>query len=231
MSGEFSENTGTAEHPVRVLIVSPEAVFRAGLVHIVEHDPRLCVCAEVNRAAGAWDACGHLEPEVAAVDIGADGSRTSELRDLLRLSPTLRLVAFAGMQDALCAQRAMAAGALGYLTRSDPVSDIVMALLYAAAGRRHVGSAMRLLLLDGLAQGQVRMSGRPEAALSDRELEVYRLIGHGRKTCEIATELGVSVKTVETHKQRIKEKLHLPSGTALQQHATLARERRTRPGH
>ena len=68
-------------------------------------------------------------------------------------------------------------------------------------------------------------------ALSDRELEVYRLIGHGRKTCEIATELGVSVKTVETHKQRIKEKLHLPSGTALQQHATLARERRTRPGH
>jgi DNA-binding NarL/FixJ family response regulator len=156
------------------------------------------------------------------VDPAMDGGGTGLLRELLKAIPQLRIVMYSSVEDALSVQRALAAGAHGYVTRRDPAVDVLTAILSALDGERHVGPRVRHVLLDELAHGAMKINGKPESVLSDRELQVFRLIGGGRKTCEIAEDLGVSAKTIETHRQRIKEKLHLHSGAELQQRAALS---------
>jgi DNA-binding NarL/FixJ family response regulator len=192
------------------------------MAQIIAEDPRLGVCAHAGNAAEALDLCANHRPDVAVVDIGADGGGTVLLRDLSRVCPTVRLVAWTNVIDLLSIQRVLAAGALGYLLRSDPESDVLMAIHHAAAGRRHVGSRVRGVLLNGMAGGGVQINDRPESALSDRELQVFRLLGQGKKMSDIAEELGVSVKTVETHVQHMKEKLGLSSLAELRFRAVLA---------
>jgi DNA-binding NarL/FixJ family response regulator len=110
-------------------------------------------------------------------------------------------------------QRALQAGACGYVTRRDPVA--------ALSGEQYVGPLVERTLPKNLSSGAVEMRGSEVSALSNRELQVFRLIGRGLPTREVAEELSVSVKTIETHRQRIKEKLHVTSGAELQRRAVL----------
>lgn len=95
------------------------------------------------------------------------------------------------------------------------------AVLGALTGERHIGPHVQRTLLEGLAIGTMEVLGSEESCLSDRELQVYRLLGQGMKTRAVAVELNVSIKTVETHRQRIREKLHLANGNELQRRAVL----------
>jgi DNA-binding NarL/FixJ family response regulator len=118
-------------------------------------------------------------------------------------------------------QRALQAGARGYVTRADSAEALLEALLAVLAGERHVSPRVANVLLDTLACGGVDVRNSEAAALSDRELEVFRLLGEGLGTRSVAERLCLSVKTVETHRERIKEKLRLPNGTELQRRAVL----------
>ena len=207
---------------IGVLIITDCAVTGRGMEQMINAHARFCVCGMAGSASAASQACEEHRPAVVVVDLSVDRDGFFLLKELARSNPAVKLVVYSDVVDALSVQRALAAGAHGYVTRRDPEEEMMAALVTALEGRRYVGSQVRHLLLDGLALGTMKVNGKPEAALSDRELQVYRLVGRGRRTGEIAQELGVSVKTVETHKQRIKEKLRLASGAALQQHAALS---------
>ncbi len=205
-----------------VLVADAEPVSRRGLIHFINDDPRLLVCGEAGSSREARALCEKLQPEVLVLDPAMDaGDGFILLKELPRWSAGTRAVMFTAVADALSVQRALKAGALGYVTRKDPASALIGAIAGALRAERHVGPHVEMLLLERLALGGIEMGAGDEAMLSERELQVYRLIGIGRSSREVAGELYLSVKTVETHRQRIKDKLHLPNGAELQRRAVL----------
>ena len=204
-----------------VLIAHHEPVMRIGLAHVIGSHERLRVCGEAASAAELQRSCELCLPDVVVVDPEKAGGGVVLLRDLARWAPRSRRVVFSGQADALQVQRAFAAGALGYVTRQDDASELAATILHSLDGQRHVGPYLSTLLLDKLACGDIEMHGGREHTLSDRELQVFRLIGAGTVLREVAARLGVSVKTVETHRQRIKGKLNLRSCADLQRAAVL----------
>lgn len=209
-------------HPKKadVLIADAEPVARCGLVSLINSHPRLRVCAEAETLALARELCSKHKPAVLVLD-PAMGDGFALIKDLPRWSRETRVVVFTGMNDALAVQRAFKVGACAFVTRRDPVSALMNAVVGALSGERHVGPHVEHLLLENLASGSVELHGHEMSALSNRELQVFRLLGSGLGTRAVATELGVSVKTVETHRQRMKEKLQVANGTELQRRAVL----------
>jgi DNA-binding NarL/FixJ family response regulator len=203
-----------------VLVMDAQPVARCGLVQLINSHARFRVCAEAETAPIARDLCRRYRPALAVLDIAlADGF--SLVKELSTTAPRIRVVAFTGLEDALSVQRALQAGARAYVTRHDPAAELLTALVCAVEGQRHLSPRVSHLLLERLACGAVEMVGSEESALSDRELQIFHAIGRGLGTRTIAEELHVSVKTVETHRQRIKEKLHLRDGCDLQRRAVL----------
>ena len=125
-------------------------------------------------------------------------------------------------KDAAAVRRALKAGACGYFARRDPLAAVLGAIVGAAHDERHVGPRIEHLLLECLAMGTVRLSRDEIGGLSHRERQVFHLVGAGHSGRAIAAELGVSVKTIETHRQRIKDKLRLKNGADLHRRAVLA---------
>ena len=205
---------------MNVLIVDAQPVARFGLIHLLNAHGRFRVCGEAESAPAARELCARHRPDLAVLDL-ALGDGFALLKEFPRWAPGIRVVAFTALDDALSVQRALQAGAHGYVTRLDPAAELLTAIECALDGQRHVGPRVAHLLLDRLACGSVEMRGSAEAALSDRELQIFRAIGRGLGTRAVAEELKVSVKTVETHRQRIKEKLRLKDGTDLQRRAVL----------
>jgi DNA-binding NarL/FixJ family response regulator len=206
----------------QVLIVDAEPVMRCGLLHLLNSHPELEVCAEAATLPLARSAFARWRPEVVLVELAlAGGAGFSLVQELRGECPALAVVAFTRLEDTGSVQRALRAGVSGYVTRLDPVEALVEAVLAARGGRRFLAPRVAEALLETLAQGRVEMARDDLATLSERERQVFRLIGEGRRTCAIAVELGLSVKTVETHRQHIKEKLGLRDGLALQRRAAL----------
>ena len=199
-----------------VVLLDPEPVARCGLAHLLSSHEALEVVAEADSVPVARSLCEKWQPAVLVIDV-AVGDGLHFVKELPTWSARTRVVVFSAQVDARCVQRAFQAGAWGYVTRRDPEAS----LLGAVAGERHVGPQVEQLLLGRMVAGAVELSGNAVAALSERELEVFRLIGRGLGTQAVADELRLSVKTVETHRQRIKMKLHYRDGKELQHHAVL----------
>lgn len=203
-----------------VVLLDPEPVARCGLAHLLSSHEALEVVAETDSVPVARSLCVQWQPDVLVLDVAA-GDGLHFLKELPTWSARTRVVVFSAQMDARCVQRAFQAGAWGYVTRRDPVAALLGVVLGAVAGERHVGPQVEQLLLGRMAAGAVELSGNAVAALSERELEVFRLIGRGLGTQAVADELRLSVKTVETHRQRIKGKLHYRDGLELQRNAVL----------
>jgi len=205
-----------------VLIVDAEPVARCGLSHIINSHAELRICAEADSPPAARAACERWKPEVVVLDVALGGGEGFALvKELPRWNAALCVVAFTGLEDTASVQRALRAGAAGYVTRRDPVTALLRAITGALAGERHVGPRVEHVLLETLAMGRVQMEEDDLTLLSERERQVFRLIGEGLRTRAVAGELRLSVKTVETHQQRIKEKLRLQTGAELQHRAVV----------
>jgi len=209
-------------HPRKadVLIADAEPVARAGLIYLINSHPALRVCAEAEDLKSARALVAKHRPAVAVLDV-AMGDGVAFIKDLPRWSRGTRAVVFTARAEAMDVQRALQAGACGYVVRRDPVVALMAAIVGALSGEQHVGPLVERTLLKNLSSGAVEMRGSEVSALSNRELQIFRMIGRGLPTREVAEELSVSVKTVETHRQRIKEKLHVTSGAELQRRAVL----------
>lgn len=210
-----------------VLIVDAEAVARFGLAQLVNSHAAFRCAGEAESVLIAREMALRLQPEVVVFD-PALGDASYLIQELLRAKAPSRMVAFTSMEDAASVQRAFRAGVSGYVTRRDPIAAVMDAILAAVEGKRHVGPRVEHILLELLACGSVQMSGDETAALSARERQIYELLGAGKTARIIASDLGVSVKTVETHRQRIKTKLRLSTGAELSRRAFLSAQRSLR---
>ena len=206
---------------VNVLVVDAEPVARYGLVRLVNEHPALRVAGEADNLGTARELALRLKPEVVVLD-PAMGDGLHFVKELTRCSVRSQVVAFTSLEDAVSVQRAFKAGVCSYITRRDSVVVLLAAIVGAVVGARHVGPRVERVLLDQLASGAVQFSEDQTSTLSPRERQVFQMLGAGKSARVIAGDLGVSAKTIETHRQRIKQKLHIENGAELHRRAFLA---------
>lgn len=192
----------------RVLIIDDHPLLRRGMSALLSDAPDLNVCGEAENAKDALQAMRDLVPQVALVDINLPGANGLELIKLmLAEQPKLRILVVSMHDETLYALRSLRAGAKGYLMKAEALDQIVTAVRKVAEGNIYVTPRFSERLVFKAIQSLEGGMGSPVDRLSDRELEVLRLLGKGLGTRDIAHTLHLSVKTIETHRAHIKEKL------------------------
>ncbi|MBN1918080.1 MAG: response regulator transcription factor [Verrucomicrobia bacterium] len=206
----------------RILIVDDHAVVRRGLVDLVNQEPGLEVCAEAGGAAAAIKAVEKHNPDAAIIDISlGDTSGLELIKQLKVLRPQMRTLVLSMHEEELYCERALHAGAHGYVMKDRPPEQIIRALRSVLNDRLYVSDRMSARLIEKVA-GTTKAADVPlTSTLSDRELEVFELLGRGQTTGEIADTLHLSVKTVQSHRENLKRKLKLHNSTELLQRAIL----------
>jgi DNA-binding NarL/FixJ family response regulator len=205
----------------RVLIVDDHPAVREALAIRIAEQPDLKVCGEAADANEALRVAADTDPDVAVIDIGLKGTDGIDLiKRLHARKDGPRTIVWSMYSEDLYAERALRAGAMGYITKAQATGAIIDAIRQVLAGQMYLSPALTAKLLKRVASPAGQDAGRaPIDALSDRELEVFRLIGQGLRTQEVAHELHLSVKTIETYRDRIREKLGLRDGTELVRYA------------
>lgn len=201
----------------RIFLVDDHPVTREGLARLINHEDDLEVCGQAGTAARAIPQIEAQSPDLVVVDVSlTSGPSGLELiKDLAARHPQLRMLALSTHDEALYAERALRAGARGYVMKHEPTEQVMLAIHKVLGGEIYLSQAMNERLLRKMAHPRAMPLASDIERLSDRELEVYRLIGQGRGTRQIAAELRLSVSTVETYRSHIKEKLHLGSAPEL----------------
>ena len=192
----------------RVLIVDDHPVFRHGITALINAEPDLVVCGEATSSPSALDAMRKLQPDIALLDISLPGTNGIELIKLMKAEyPKLPLLVLSMHDESLYALRALKAGALGYVMKAEALTHVLDALRKALKGEIYVSPRLSERLIFQAIQSNDGKGGSPVDSLSDRELEVLNLLGCGLGTKDIASQLHLSGKTIETHRAHIKEKL------------------------
>jgi DNA-binding NarL/FixJ family response regulator len=205
-----------------ILIVDDHPLLRRGLSALIESDPDLSVCGQATSSRSALEAIGRVPTDLAIVDLGLEGSDGLELiKEIKRQHPKVLTLVLSMHDESVYAERSFKAGARGYLTKQELDETVLVAIHRMLDGHRHMSPKMQARFAERYLGGRTVVDGSPLDALSDRELEVFRLIGGGLSTREIAVRLSRSIKTIESHREHIKNKLTLVSGEALVQRAVL----------
>jgi DNA-binding NarL/FixJ family response regulator len=206
----------------RVLIVDDHPAVREALALRIGRQSDLAVCGEAADSSEALRQVAETKPDVAVVDISLKTGNGIELVKRIKdRNPQVRILVWSMHSESLYAERALRNGALGYITKDQATDQIVEAIRRVLAGKVWLSEVMAERMLQrAVGAGHHELMRSPLDALADRELEVFRLIGQGVKTVEIAERLHLSVKTVETYRDRIRQKLDLDSGTKLARYAT-----------
>jgi DNA-binding NarL/FixJ family response regulator len=213
---------GKKKTRARVLIVDDHPAVREALALRIRRQRELEVCGEAADMSEALRLVAETQPDISVVDISLKAGNGIDLIKRIRdRNDHVRLLVWSMHSEALYAERALRAGALGYVNKDEATDRIVEAIRRVLAGKVYLSEAMANRMLQravGGARDEVTRS--PLDVLADRELEVFRLIGEGVRTAEIAERLHLSVKTVETYRDRIRKKLGLSDGTKLAHCAT-----------
>ncbi|MBW8039623.1 MAG: response regulator transcription factor [Planctomycetes bacterium] len=204
----------------RIVIVDDHPIVREGLSDLINKEDDLAVCGEAEDGQGAMAVIKELEPDIAIVDISLQETSGLELiKDLKVQHPSMPVLALSMYEESLYAERVLRAGAKGYIMKREATKNVVMAIRKVLSGQLYLSEKMAITLVDKLVGGKADASSSPIDRLTDRELEVFSMLGHGKGTRQISERLHLSVKTIETYRSRIKEKLNLASGSELLQHA------------
>ena len=203
----------------KVFLVDDHPIVRQGLALLIDREPDLMVCGEADGATSALQAIREAAPDFVVLDISLDGPDGLELLKTLRVRyPTLPVLVLSMHDEAVYAERALRAGANGYIMKQEATDRVLTAIRHILGGDVYLSDRLTKRMLQQFVNGSVSPRN-PLAKLSDRELEVYRLIGAGHSTRQIADELHVSTKTIESYQAHIKEKLALRNARELVQHA------------
>jgi DNA-binding NarL/FixJ family response regulator len=216
-AGAAGAQSRSARKRSRILLVDDHPIVRHGLVQLVSQEPDLIVCGDATRSQDVLKAISDLKPDVVVMDISLDAANGIELTKMIHgLHPELPVLMHSMHDETLYAERALKAGAMGYIMKQEAPDTLLKAIRKVLGGERYLSEKMTSEMLTAFATGERKRDARPGVELlSDRELEVFELVGRGRTTKEIAAKLHLSVKTVETHYARIKEKLALKNATEL----------------
>ncbi len=200
----------------RILIVDDHPVVRQGIRHLLEQEPDLRIGAEAESAGEALQALKKQRPDMAIVDISLKGTDGIELTKWIRAQdPDLPVLVLSMHDENLYAERALRAGAHGYLMKAEVGDKIVSAVRKVLGGEIYLSDRVGQTIINEVTGRGAPLDDSPIRQLSDRELEVFRLIGEGLSTREIAGRLHLSVKTIETYRAHIKEKLGIANATQL----------------
>ncbi|MFW5739890.1 MAG: response regulator [Myxococcota bacterium] len=204
---------------VRILLVDDHPLIRGGLVELVNRQADMEVCAEAGTDSEALRAAETCAPELAVVDLAlGDADGLQLLRDLSSRFPRMRLLVLSMHEEELYAERALRAGASGYVMKHERLHTVVEAMRCVLAGEVFLSPAMQSKLMQQLVRGKSG-AGEPVASLTDRELQIFGMLGQGLGPSEIAKRLHLSVKTIDAHRARIKDKLNVRTAAELRRRA------------
>src|SRR3954469_22381869 len=209
------------DNRAKILLVDDHAVVRFGIAQLINRQTDMVVCGEEEDAANALTAITTQRPDLVIADISLKDSSGLELmRNIKAQFPKLPVLVVSAHDESIYAEIAFRAGALGYLMKDQALDKIVVAIRRVLSGAIYVSDALGARMLQRQVRGQTDINQSPVKSLSDREMEVFQLIGQWKKTREIAEELHLSIKTIEYYREQIKRKLNLKSASELTHYAT-----------
>ncbi len=204
----------------KILIVDDHPILRKGLSMVIDQEPDLKVVGEAEEAQSALEMIERLMPDLVIVDLSLPGVDGIELIKTMKLKYRDLPALVVSMHDeSLFAERALRAGARGYIMKQEAVDKVLVAMRKVLNGEIFVSDRITTKMLETLISGDAKGASTPLDLLSNRELTVFRLIGQGFKTSQIADKLHLSVKTIESYRSHIKEKLRINTGTDLMKYA------------
>src|SRR5271165_5616812 len=215
----FSRSKDKAQQKKRIFIVDDHPIVREGLSLMMNREPDLMVCGEAEEAASALQGITATRPDFLIIDISLNGPDGLDLLKSIRIRfPHIPVLILSMHDESIYAERALRAGAHGYIMKQEATEKVLVAIRQILEQKVYVSDRIANRMLQQYINGSTEKHS-PVAILSDRELEVFRLIGEGHSTRKIADELHLSVKTVESYQAHIKDKLSLKSGRELVQRA------------
>jgi DNA-binding NarL/FixJ family response regulator len=215
------ENAPVTKAPrSKILIVDDHPMVRERLGELINQEADLATCGEADDAFTAMAAIATAKPDLAIVDISLKDTYGIELiKDIKKQYPKLPVLVVSMHDESLYAERALRAGARGYVTKQEASRKVVLAIRQILAGDIYVSEKLAAVLVRRVAGGRSDNGGSPADLLTDRELEIFQLLGGGHVVREIAKRLHVSVKTVEAHRANIKQKLNFKTSAELLHYA------------
>lgn len=203
-----------------ILLVDDHAVVRQGLALLINREADLDVCGDAEDASSALRKIDELKPDLVVVDVSLSGPDGLDLlKEIRTRTLTLPVLILSMLDELVYAERALRAGANGYIMKQEATERVLVAIRRILGGDIYVSDRMADKMLHRFVGGNQVGPSSPITLLTDRELEVFRLIGEGHATRQIAEELHISVKTVESYQAHIKEKLSLKNARELVQRA------------
>ena len=214
------QTAGVEPKKHRVFVVDDHPIVRQGLALMINQEPDLAVCGEAEDMHFALASMATVKPDIAIVDISLNGPDGLELlKHVRQRCPSLPVLILSMHDELVYAERALRAGANGYIMKQEATDKVLVALRRILSNEIYVSDRIANNMLQHYIRGNANAQCSPVTELTDRELEVFRLIGEGHSTRQIAEELHLSVKTVESYQAHIKEKLSLKSARELVQYA------------
>lgn len=202
----------------RIFIVDDHPLLRRGLAELINREPDMVFCGEAEDSPSAIKAISQLKPDLVIVDISLKGYNGIELiKNIKAFDPKIQVLVLSMHDESIYAMRVLKAGAKAYVMKQEVVDKVMEAVRRIRAGKVFVSERVASRMLDQVVVGGDPAPDSPVDLLSDRELEIVNMIGSGLPTREIAAKLHISIKTVESHRARIKEKLNLQNAIQLVQ--------------
>ncbi|HEX3856024.1 MAG TPA: response regulator transcription factor [Verrucomicrobiae bacterium] len=200
----------------RILVVDDHPMMRQGLAQLIGAESDLAVCGESENAESALDAINSLKPDLVIADISLPGKNGLELiKDFQTMQPDLPILVISMHDESLYAERVLRAGGRGYIMKQEGGKKLMQAIRQVLDGKIYVSEKMSADILEMFSGRRAGTESSPVEKLTDREFEVFQLLGQGKGTRDIAEKLHLSVKTVDVHRANIKTKLKLKSSSEL----------------
>ena len=220
-AAETVRNSGkTVAQKSRVFLVDDHTMFREGLRQLIDRESNLMVCGDAPDAAEAMAGIRSTKPDVVIVDISlAGGSGIDLIKDIKAEFEDIPVLVVSMHDESLYAERALRAGAMGYVMKHEPGKTVKAAIQKVLAGDLYLSEKMASSVIHRFMRGEPEQPRSPIQSLSDRELEVFRMLGQGKGVRQISEELDVTIPTVNSFRNRIKDKLGLKSSTEVMLHA------------
>ncbi len=223
-SGTVPKSAALAEAPPgkRVLIVEDHPLMREAVTQLVLSEPDLEVSLATGDPALALDAISGIDPDIVILDMTLPGkSGLDLLKDMRAHKPNLQVLVLSMHDETLYAERVLKAGGRGYIMKSADTTELIQAIRNVLEGKIYISPRISGRIIEAFSGNRGRENASPVDRLSDREFQVFQMIGQGRSTKEIGSALNISGKTVEVHRIAIKKKLHIGTAAELAHHAAL----------
>jgi len=218
-TGTLSQNPSPMTKRARIMIVDDHPTLRRGLMALIQDEPDLEVCGEAEEADEAVQLVEQLHPDVLLVDLSLKQGTGLELIERVKaMDRGVKMLVASMHEESLYAERVLRAGAMGYINKQETIDKLIEAIRQILRGQIYLSERMTERVLHRVSDGE-KLEDDPISRLSNRELEVFQMIGQGMTTKQIAEKLSLSPKTVETHREKIKTKLNLKNGTEVNLHA------------